>query len=205
MLPTAIAPEQVAAVASSAPLCFDRGQRIHEAGAMGFPWRVSRGVVRFDTTEVDDHELSFAGLAMEGDLVGAEVLMFGRFAHRATALTPCELEPWPGHMGQDRDGLLQALARAEQRAADVVALRSGQAMARVCRLIQLLLPRSASEPQRTDLPPLRDMAEITALTSETVSRMLSGLRRLGALEPEQERRGNGGKSCRVSRELLAAA
>lgn len=205
MLPTAVAPEQTAAFTLSAPLCFERGQRIHEAGAMGFPWRVSRGVVRFDTNESGDGELSFAGLAMEGDLVGAEVLMFGRFAHRATALTSCELEPWPGSLGQDRDGLLKALARAEQRAADVVALRSGQAMARVCRLIQLLLPRSASEPQRTDLPPLRDMAEITALTSETVSRMLSGLRRLGALEPEQERRGNGAKSCRVSRELLAAA
>lgn len=204
MLATAIAPEQAAALSLSAPLCFARGQRIHEAGAMGFPWRVSRGVVRFDTGEVDG-ELSFAGLAMEGDLVGAEVLMFGRFAHRATALTACQLEPWPGRLGEDKDSLLQALARAEQRAADIIALRSGQAMARVCRLIQLLLPRSASEPQRADLPPLRDMAEITALTIETVSRMLSGLRRLGALEPEQERRGNGSKSCRVSRELLAVA
>ncbi len=186
------------------PLCFLRGQRIHEAGAMGFPWRVSRGVVRFDTTEIDG-ELSFAGLAMEGDLVGAEVLMFGRFAHRATALTSCQLEPWPGRMGQDRDSLLQALARAEQRAADVVALRSGQAMARVCRLIELLLPRAATTPLKAELPPLRDMAEITALTVETVSRMLSGLRRQGALEPDRERRGNGSKSCRVSRELLVAA
>jgi hypothetical protein len=35
--------------------------------------------------------------------------------------------------------------------------------------------------------------------------MLSSLRRLGALQPEQERRGNGSKSCRVSRELLTAA
>jgi CRP-like cAMP-binding protein len=204
MLATAIAPEQAATLSLSAPLCFERGQRIHEAGAMGFPWRVSRGVVRFDTGEVDG-ELSFAGLAMEGDLVGAEVLMFGRFAHRATALTACQLEPWPGRLGEDKDSLLQALARAEQRAADIIALRSGQAMARVCRLIELLLPRSATATQRTDLPPLRDMAEITALTSETVSRMLSSLRRLGALQPEQERRGNGSKSCRVSRELLTAA
>lgn len=199
-----VAPEPFAATASSAPLCFERGQRIHDAGAMGFAWRVSHGVVRFDTA-ADDGELSFAGLAMEGDLVGTEVLMFGRFAHRATALTPCRLEPWPGRLDQDRASLLQALARAEQRAADIVALRSGQAMARVCRLIALLLPHSATAPQRTDLPPLRDMAEITALTIETVSRMLSGLRRIGALEPERERRGNGSKACRVSRELLAVA
>ncbi|MBI5109073.1 MAG: Crp/Fnr family transcriptional regulator [Rhodocyclales bacterium] len=204
MNPIAVTHEPLAATATSAPLCFERGQRIHEAGAMGFPWRVSRGVVRFDTAAVDG-ELSFAGLAMEGDLVGTEVLMFGHFAHRATALTPCQLEPWPGRLDQDRAGLLQALARAEQRAADIVALRSGQAMARVCRLIELLLPRSATAPQRTDLPPLRDMAEITALTGETVSRMLSGLRRIGALEPERERRGNGSKTCRVSRELLVAA
>lgn len=67
---------------------------------MGFPWRVSRGVVRFDTAAADDGELSFAGLAMEGDLVGTEFLMFGRFAHRATALTPCQLEPWPGRLDQ---------------------------------------------------------------------------------------------------------
>jgi hypothetical protein len=205
MLATATTPELPPTPTPEAPQCFERGQRIHEAGAMGFPWRVSHGVVRFDTGEADDGELSFAGLAMEGDLVGAEVLMFGRFAHRATALTACRLEPWPGRLGQDRDSLLQALARAEQRAADIVALRSGQAMARVCRLIELLLPRSATATQRTDLPPLRDMAEITALTCETVSRMLSGLRRLGALQPEQERRGNGSKSCRVSRELLAVA
>ncbi len=205
MQTTAIAPEPFAATASSAPMCFERGQRIHDAGAMGFPWRVSQGVVRFDTADADDGELSFAGLAMEGDLVGTEVLMFGRFAHRATALTPCQLEPWPGRLDQDRTGLLQALARAEQRAADVVALRSGQAMARVCRLIALLLPHSVTAPQRTDLPPLRDMAEITALTGETVSRMLSSLRRIGALEPERERRGNGSKTCRISRELLVVA
>lgn len=203
MNPIAIAHEPLATT-STAPLCFARGQRIHEAGSMGFPWRVSHGVVRFDTA-AEDGELSFAGLAMEGDLVGTEVLMFGRFAHRATALTPCQLEPWPGRLDQDRASLLQALARAEQRAADIVALRSGQAMARVCRLIELLLPRSAASPLRTDLPPLRDMAEITALTIETVSRMLSGLRRVGALEPERERRGNGSKICRVSRERLAIA
>jgi CRP-like cAMP-binding protein len=205
MLPTAIATEQAAAVTLAAPLCVERGQRIHEAGAMGFPWRVSQGVVRFDTTEAGNGELSFAGLAMEGDLVGAEVLMFGRFAYRATALTACQLVPWPGHLDKEEDKLLQALARSDQRTADVVALRSGQAMARVCRLIELLLPPSATAPLKAELPPLRDMAEITALTMETVSRMLSGLRRLGALEPEQERRGNGGKTCLVSRELLAAA
>lgn len=205
MQATAIVPEPFAAVASTAPLGFERGQRIHDAGAMGFPWRVRQGVVRFDTAEADDGELSFAGLAMAGDLVGAEVLMFGRYAFRATALTACQLEPWPPSLEQGEDSLLQALARSERRAADIVALRSGQAMARVCRLIELLLPSSATAPQRADLPPLRDMAEITALTIETVSRMLSGLRRLGALEPERERRGNGSKTCRVSRELLAVA
>jgi len=169
---------------------------------MGFPWRVSQGVVRFDTTEAGNGELSFAGLAMEGDLVGAEVLMFGRFAYRATALTACHLVPWPGHLDKEEGKLLQALGRSEQRAAEVVALRSGQAMARVCRLIELLLPSSATAPPTAELPTLRDMAEITALTIETVSRMLSGLCRLGALEPEKERRGNGGKTCLVSRELL---
>jgi DNA-binding transcriptional regulator YhcF (GntR family) len=67
----------------------------------------------------------------------------------------------------------------------------------------MLLPQAPAAP-RAEIPPLRDIAEITALTVETVSRILSGLRRQKVLEPEQQRRGRGRKSCRVSLDLLAA-
>ena len=86
----------------------------------------------------------------------------------------------------------------------VVALRSGQAIERIRRLIRLLLPQ-ASAVARAELPPLRDIAEITALTAETVSRTLSGLRRQKVIEPEQPRCGRGHKSCLVALDLLAAA
>ena len=182
---------------------FSGGQRIHDTGAEGTAWRVASGVVRFDLIEVSGGEPVFAGLAMGGDIVGAEVLLFGQFSYRATALTDCELAPWPGRTLADSDSLLRALTLANHRAARVVALRSGQAIERVGRLIRMLLPQAPAAP-RTELPPLRDIAEITALTVETVSRILSGLRRQKVLEPEQQRRGRGRKSCRVSLDLLAA-
>ena len=184
-------------------LGFNGGQRIHDTGAEGTAWRVASGVVRFDLIEVSGGEPVFAGLAMGGDIVGAEVLLFGQFSYRATALTDCELAPWPGRTLADSDSLLRALTLANHRAARVVALRSGQAIERVRRLIRMLLPQAPAAP-RAEIPPLRDIAEITALTVETVSRILSGLRRQKVLEPEQQRRGRGRKSCRVSLDLLAA-
>jgi CRP-like cAMP-binding protein len=185
-------------------LSFSGGQRIHDFGAEGAAWRVASGVVRFDLIEATGGEPVFAGLALDGDVVGAEALLFGRYSYRATALTDCELLPWPGGAPADSDSLLQALTLANHRAARVVALRSGQAIERVRRLIRMLLPQAPAAP-RAEIPPLRDIAEITSLTVETVSRILSGLRRQKVLEPEQQRRGRGRKSCLVALDLLAAA
>jgi DNA-binding transcriptional ArsR family regulator len=92
----------------------------------------------------------------------------------------------------------------ERRSARVVALRSGQAVERIRRLLGVFLPQAAPAVFRTELPPLRDMAEITSLTIETVSRTLTGLRRQGVIEPDRERRGTGRKSCRIMTDLLGA-
>jgi DNA-binding IclR family transcriptional regulator len=93
--------------------------------------------------------------------------------------------------------LLGALALAQQHGASLLALRAGQAIDRVTRLIRLLAPASGGDPLvRIALPPLRDMADITALTVETVSRSLSGMRRRGLLESDGPRRGRGDKTCR---------
>jgi CRP-like cAMP-binding protein len=182
---------------------FKSGQRIHDAGAEGSAWRVTSGVVRFHLIDESGSDKLFAGLALGGDIVGVEALLFGRYSYRATALTDCELSPWPGRTTTERDSLLHALTLAEHRAARVVALRSGQAVERIRRLIRLLLPQTPAAAQ-AELPPLRDIAEITALTVETVSRTLSGLRRQKVIEPEQPRRGRGRKSCLVALDLLAA-
>jgi CRP-like cAMP-binding protein len=173
------------------------GERIHEARTPGLAWRVVSGAVRLDTLDSEDGTPEFAGLAVPGDIVGAESLLLGECYFRATALTPTVLVPWPGAAAPQGVSLLGALARTEQRAAKVVALRAGQAIERVKRLIQLLVPESGSGALvRVALPPLRDMADITALTIETVSRSLSGLRRQGMLEPDGQRRGRGQKICR---------
>lgn len=192
------------AVPAMPDLCsFLGGQRIHDEGAEGAAWRLVSGVVRFDLVDAAGGGPVFAGLALGGDIVGTEALLFGRYSFRATALTDCQLSLWPGRATAERDSLLHALTTAEHRSARVVALRSGQAIERVGRLIRLLLPQAPAA-ARTELPPLRDIAEITSLTVETVSRTLSGLRRQKVLEPEQQRRGRGRKSCRVALDLLAA-
>lgn len=186
-------------------LCLGRGARVHEARRGDVAWRVVSGVVRYDAADAADGELTFSGLALKGDIVGAEALIFGHYAYRATALTPCVLEPWPGRHAPDSRSLLRSLAQAEKRAARIVALRSGQALARVSRLIGLLLPAPGQQRATAELPSLRDMAEITALTTETVSRAISDLRRRGALKPEKERRGGRNTSCLVAADLLPTA
>lgn len=172
---------------------FKAGERIYAAGAPGLAWRVQSGSVRLDRI-IPDGDPMFANLAVEGDIIGAETLMFQHYTFEATALADCVLVPWPeGEAAPAGESLLAALTTSETRAADVVALRCGQAMERVTRLLSLLTggrePQLASMP----LPSRRDMAEITALTTETVSRVVSQLRRAGML-PARERRGRPCKS-----------
>jgi CRP-like cAMP-binding protein len=170
------------------------GARIHEAGSAGSAWRVVSGAVRLDAI---DGDAVFAGLAVPGDVLGAESLLLGHCHFRATALLPTVLTPWPGAAPAQGTFLLGALARAEQRTARVVALRAGQAVDRVKRLIQLLVPEAGGGALvQVMLPPLRDMADITALTCETVSRSLSLMRRQGTLAAAGQRRGRGTKICR---------
>lgn len=174
----------------------DQGICLHEAGIVGTAWRVVAGAIRLDAV-VPGQAPMFAGMAVEGDIVGAECLLLGRTHFRATAITPTILSPWPG-TAQRRNHLLAALARAEQRMAGLVALRTGPAIERVKKLLKLLAgSRSERNDSTVSLPSLRDMAEITSLTAETVSRSITGLRRRGLFVPEGERRGGGMKTGRV--------
>lgn len=119
----------------------------------------------------------FANLAVEGDVIGAETLLMGRYEFEAVALSDCELEPWPnGASSASRDALLQILAAAERRTADVVALRSGLAMNRVMRLIAMLAQRDENDDLSFALPKGQDISEITDLTKETISRIISSLK-----------------------------
>lgn len=153
------------------------GERIFEAGAAGPAWRVRHGVVRLDGI-ASSGQAEFANLAICGDILGCEAMLSGSYAFRATALTQCELDPWPESPAAGTgESLLKSLATAQRRAADIVALRGGQAVDRVVGLLRLLADRAG----RVVLPARRDMADITDLRFETISRVIKGLERSGVL------------------------
>jgi CRP-like cAMP-binding protein len=156
---------------------FASGAKIHTGGTAGTPWRLQRGVIRLDTTAADG-QAAFASLAIAGDILGCETLLFGAYTFSATALTECRLSPWPEGVA-DRDSLLVSLASAQRRAADLVALRGGQAMDRVLGLIRLF----ADGAGQVILPTRQDIADITDLRFETISRIIKQLERRHILSP----------------------
>lgn len=162
---------------------FRRGGLIFRAGEQGKTWRVVSGSIRLD--RASGHGLAFGGLAVPGDVIGVETLLFGRYNCSARALAPCVLEPWLGDSGAAHPRrLLQVLMRVERRVAEVMALRSGRPLDRVQRLIRLLArPAHAGTSGWIGLPRLSDMAEITDLSQETVSRIMAELKRRGDVQP----------------------
>lgn len=153
------------------------GAPLYAAGSAGLAWRVRHGVVRLDTPSPTG-ESAFASLAIAGDIVGCETLLFGAYTFSTSALTHCELSPWPeGETATAGESLLESLAIAQRRAADVVALRGGQAVDRVVGLIRLLTDHGG----KVVLPTRQDIADITNLRFETISRIIKGLERSGVL------------------------
>lgn len=164
------------------------GERIHAAGAEGIAWRVKSGAVRLDRITAEGGD--YAGLALRGDVIGAETLLFGKYSFAAYAIGDCELEPWlAADKALSGESLLQTLAAAERRAADALALRAGEAFERVRQLCLLLARNGDPGRKEITIPELRDMAAITNLTEATVSRAMSRLRRLGILQRNDRRHG----------------
>jgi CRP/FNR family transcriptional regulator len=160
-----------------------RGRTIYMAGETGVAWRVVSGTVRFDQPGADG--VQFAGLALAGDVIGAETLLFGRYTFNALALSACVIEPWlAGQGAPSGETLLGMLAGAERRMAEVLALRSGKAGERIRRLLAFMSTRLASgrRAARLALPRLKDIADITDLSVETVSRTITHLGADGSLE-----------------------
>lgn len=163
---------------------FAIGELIFAPGMTGKAWRVKHGAVRLD--RVQENNRLFAGLALEGDIVGAETLIYGSYSFEARALCDVTLEPWLQHNeAPSGESLLRTLAAIETRAAETLALRAGEAFDRVRQLVLLL----ARGHQQLVIPGLKDMAEITGLTIETVSRAMSRLSKSGLLKRQGRRLG----------------
>lgn len=175
------------------------GEGIYRAGADGFAWRLKSGVVRLDSF-TPAGEASFASLAVPGDILGCETLLLGAYTFTASALTPCKLSPWPeGESALAGDSLLASLAQAQLRAAELVALRGGQAADRVLGLIRLF----ADGAGRVVLPSRQDIADITDLRFETISRIIKMLERSNVLEPIKLAGVHATRSFRVNFSLAA--
>ncbi len=155
-------------------------ESLHAWHETGPAWRVLSGALRLERTDASGSY--FAGLALPGDLVGAEVLALDRYAYSAQALTPCELLPWP-HLGTEPspESLMGALVSGQQRMADLLRLRQGSAGARVGGLILMLAGQGDAD---VVLPTLGGMAEITDLAMESVCREMARFRQSGALKPK---------------------
>lgn len=163
---------------------FQAGASIYEIGASGLAWRVERGSVRLDASG-HSGEACFASLSLPGDIIGSESMLFGTYAFAASALTHCELSPWPeGAPVAEGNSLLQSLAATQRRAAQLIALRGGEALNRVTGLIRIM---AGAEDEgcatHVVLPTRQDIADITALRLETVSRIIKHLERSGMLHP----------------------
>lgn len=167
------------------------GETIFHAGVRGQrAWQVLSGTVRLDQPMVP--RARFVQITLAGELLGSEAWLQLPHLHTALALTNCCLRPLAAP-GPDTlpQRLGQALCQQAQRTSDMVGLRTGSAPERVRRLLLLLSPEAGVEPGRgaSDhaLPRIKDMAAITDVAPETVSRVLSSLRRSRVLQARQSR------------------
>jgi CRP-like cAMP-binding protein len=165
------------------------GDSLFEAGSHSLSgWRLLSGALRIDlTSEGRDR---FIQIALPGDLVGLDAMAGKPHTMRARALLDCRLQPLPAGMPEAYlcQLLSEGVAQQWDRAADMAALRSGAVPERVKRLLLML-----REPRQTAdgtvycndahaLPRIKEIATMVDIAHETVSRILSGLRRLQLLE-----------------------
>ena len=139
---------------------FKAGEIIYFSAQKGPVYRVLNGGVRLDR-QFNDIEPTFANLAVAHDLIGVEVLVEGSYSFEARALTDCQIEVWSEPVFLWVESFAKELLQSFKRKADVVTLRCGTAKQRVLNLIHLL----EQDGEDLRLPRLRDISEITDLTS----------------------------------------
>jgi hypothetical protein len=148
-------------------------------------WRLVSGALRLDPREP---QALPAQLALPGDQLGVEGLLGRSCPYRVRALVTSQLEALepPASDAASLQRLSQVLAQQWRRAADMTRLRTGGVPDRV-KCLLLMLGAGTSDSDGLLLPRLRDFAAVVASTPESVSRVITNLRRLQLLEGRSER------------------
>lgn len=175
------------------PIQLAAGARLCEAGSRDGPgWQLLSGALRLDQGGPGRERL--VQLALPGDLVGLEPLCGLPRRFSAIALVDScvrSLQPPQARQAGDLAHLLAtALTQQWQRAADMTGLRTGPTPERVRRLMLMLQSRPGDDADAGPLPTapphalprIKDIAALVDSAHETVSRVLSGLRRLQVLD-----------------------
>ncbi|MCU0773590.1 MAG: Crp/Fnr family transcriptional regulator [Ideonella sp.] len=163
---------------------------LYDAGATGsHVYTVRSGLVRLERiTEAGDRRI--VRLAGRGILVGPEALLRQPYGDDAVACTDVELCRIPrallDDLGPDREPLARALMTRWQAALDDAArwnaeFGSGSSYWRVLQLLRHLVDL-APDGDPIWLPRREQIGMILGMTEETASRMISRLRREGAIE-----------------------
>lgn len=165
---------------------YKRGTVILPAGRPGLLGRVRRGLVSLTDPCSDDGALV---VALPGDLIGIESLKGEAVTLQARAIVASEVE-WLTLVRADqwRQLLVEGLLARQAHQGELARLRRGSVPDRVRQLLLLLSgkasglsPVEAAESLQCELPSLLDMAMLVDTSPETVSRVLSSLRRAGQL------------------------
>jgi CRP-like cAMP-binding protein len=167
---------------------YARGEQVFRAAATVTPCLIVSGALRIDRPGAEPDDLQ---LALPGDLIGLEALHGWAPACHVRAVIDSVITPLRRMSDPEwRDVLLNALLRRQAQGTCLARLRAGNASERVRRLL-LRLGGVGDEGQPTatdrdapilcDLPSLSDMSAITACAPETVSRVMSSLRRAGLI------------------------
>jgi CRP-like cAMP-binding protein len=173
----------------------ERGDLVFPSGTPVMPSLIVRGACRIDRPGADDDDLQ---LALPGDLLGLEALH--AWSPRGTVRALVDTVVMPLRRLSDaewRDLLLHALLRRQAQGASLARVRAGTASERVRRVLLLLAgvddhadPTAQDECSLPDceLPSLLDLSALTATAPETVSRVVSSMRRAGLITDTGPRR-----------------
>lgn len=186
--------------ATLAKLPMEDSDSNHQCLAPGEPlppgaWQLLSGALRLDLH--GDGPPRLVQLALPGDLLGLEPWFSDEREPRATALVACRIQRLCRPPVEDAQAAVALLSRAlrqqRQRMVDMNDLRTGSTPDRVKRLLLLLhgdaraADAPGGPPPAHALPRIKDIAALVDSAHETVSRILSGLRRLDVLQERHAR------------------